>query len=393
MPVALGQLVVPTFVYEAPTPALPWYQPSTSPSYQPTIAPTIYRTNTFITASKNRVTSKKLAIGLIFTTAIIVAIVYFLGFDVRWTRRKKVLPLHRSKGKQNVDDESEDDENEDSEEALATERAKGGDEDEENGLEQALAPVRVASGVLSSFVTSMPSRIEELISDEEDSDSSSESESESQSECNSEESDTMHSMPHTDYRVRNNYTIQPFQAAPQSSNGYYLPNHGSGGRTPAKRKRDPTASELIEIHPEEWGIAVMNTIGRAFNELNSLAEEAIFNDSLDDESSFESGDSDFSEEEKESAIPPEELYKAIMSTLKSSTVLTKPVITLTDNWSQNDKYLDKKGQSHFSLEVIAVEFEGLSTRTRHRMICKMLGRMMKQIDSLEVKALSPSEHY
>lgn len=385
MPAALGQLVVPTFVYEAPTPALPSYQPSTSPSstpsLQPTIAPTIHRSQTFIVASKNRVSPKKVAIGLIFTTAIIGAVVYFLGFDVRWARKKQILPLHRTKGKQKEDDGDDDDDgdgNEESEESPATESATGDDKDEGNRFaEQALAPVRVArvaSGVLTSFVTSVPSRIEELISDEENSDSSSESESDSVESDNS--------------------ALQSLPVAPRSNHVYYISNHDSGRRTVTKRRRDPTASELIEIHPEEWGSAMMNTLGQAFNGLNSLAEGAIFN-ALDDESegSFESGDSDFSEDEQEPAILPEELYKKILSTLKNSTVLTKPIINLTDNWSQQDKYLDKKGQSHYSLEVIAVEFEGLSTSSRHRLICKMLGRMMRQIDSLEVKALSPSEYY
>lgn len=88
------------------------------------------------------------------------------------------------------------------------------------------------------------------------------------------------------------------------------------------------------------------------------------------------------------------MYNAILS--KLITVLKPTSITLTDNSSQHAGHAGSKGwaesgESHFSLEVVAEAFEGLSLVKRHKLIYMLLGDVMQKIHALEIKAKSPSE--
>lgn len=88
------------------------------------------------------------------------------------------------------------------------------------------------------------------------------------------------------------------------------------------------------------------------------------------------------------------MYNAILSKLIA--VLKPTSITLTDNSSQHAGHAGSKGwaesgESHFSLEVVAEAFEGLSLVKRHKLIYMLLGDVMQKIHALEIKAKSPSE--
>ncbi|KAL3801988.1 hypothetical protein HJC23_010332 [Cyclotella cryptica] len=88
------------------------------------------------------------------------------------------------------------------------------------------------------------------------------------------------------------------------------------------------------------------------------------------------------------------MYNAILS--KLMTVLKPMSITLTDNSSQHAEHGGSKGwaesgESHFSLEVVAEAFEGLSLVKRHKLIYMLLGDIMQKIHALEIKAKTPSE--
>ena len=95
-----------------------------------------------------------MALGLILTISMIGVVICCIGVTVRLTMKNQVLPLHHNSSR----------------------RRKRRFDDEDGFAEQALAPVRIASGVLSSFVSSMPSRIDELAADEAESDSDSSTE-------------------------------------------------------------------------------------------------------------------------------------------------------------------------------------------------------------------------
>ena len=489
----------------------PSYQPSEFPtSAVPTInrrsisRPTKQKTKTFITASKNEVTSQSLALGLVFTILLIGVAIYLISFGVRWAQKKQILPLHNSHVQAKKDKQNEDEENGNSEQT----RAAGGDEDNENNFsEQALAQVMAVGGALSSFVSSVPSRIDELISGEDDSESESEA-SYTTPSIRLNRAERARVEEHSNRNINN-------MSRPQSSR---LRQSSSGNNERAanqRRQRDDKENDLIEIHPEEWGVSLC----RALSGLNSFTDGSIFpegsifpsySDSIADEESSvskESCDSDSSDVENGSAAssqdlaptsqPPIEacsdklensepvteeklesvieepgsvteeklesvteepesvteeklesvteepesiidekleafieelesgseepesgseepviekhepgnvksepiiekhesvikksgsLYDKILSAHKTSSVLSSPLVTLTQNPDS------KEGKNHFSLRVVAKEFEGLSITQRHRMICMVLGNTMKKIHSLEVKALSPSEH-
>lgn len=89
------------------------------------------------------------------------------------------------------------------------------------------------------------------------------------------------------------------------------------------------------------------------------------------------------------------VYKTILSSLHSSAVLKPIHVTLTDNSSQHGsagcKNWQSQSGSHFSLDIIAEEFEGLTMARRHRLIYMLLGNTMDKIYSLEINAKSPSE--
>mmetsp|Transcript_23332 Transcript_23332/g.32815 ORF Transcript_23332/g.32815 Transcript_23332/m.32815 type:complete len:312 (+) Transcript_23332:47-982(+) len=87
------------------------------------------------------------------------------------------------------------------------------------------------------------------------------------------------------------------------------------------------------------------------------------------------------------------MYNEIMRTL----IKLKPAkIELIDNSDQHANHAGAKGweesgESHFSLEIVADAFEGLSLVKRHQLIYLLLGNTMPKIHALQIKAKTPDE--
>ena len=334
----------------------PSARPSSRPSYQPTVAPTIYRPPTyrptrrdikdinFISASKNEVASESMAFGLLLTISMIGVVICCIGVGVRLTMKNQVLPLHNDSRR----------------------HKRRFDKRRFHHEEQALGPVGVASGVLSSFVSSMPSRIDELEADEEESDSDSSSDESDMLpplRLNRDERAQVEDHSHRinnrevskgnrSYRGFNNRkvirrknerndssrksklhitsaqavrsqkqlrsnkiksksaSIRDVSRRRSSEQRQSKPDQTelrqSVIRHAAKRRSEPTVRELVGVNPGELGSTVTNSIGQAFSGLSALAEEAIFPLYADDDSSEMTNSSEDSDSGSESLTSQDE---------------------------------------------------------------------------------------
>ncbi len=353
-----------------------------------------------------------------------------------------------------------------------------------------ISPVAAAGGLLSTFLSSVPSRLEELsVYSESDSDSRSEAslrslpyheapaqDSSGQPQPPCVKDNTKHANLFDFRRKRpvaeNDKSIQ---VSPQSSQGQQPPPSDTTNTSIYGQDTEQMADQVIQEYSEEMSSAMTETWGQTFTRLSALAEETIFPVQADDcmeevrqrkehrrsgrhdrnrsgdrydsckkrshhrsdedvsisittdssESSSESDSSSSSSASKDasmsieysaSSLSEEEydgshlgsvfvlpqpvasvdnsVYKSILSSLHRSAVLKPIHVTLTDKSSQHasDGFKNwQSGGSHFSLDIVAEEFEGLTMARRHRLIYMLLGNTMEKIQSLEIKAKSPSE--
>ncbi len=377
----------------------------------------------------------------------------------------------------------------------AVEQVKQNDEDKGKGGGWFGTPAAAAGGMVTNFLTSVPSRLEELsVYSGSDSGTLSESSKRSPAQGSSGQQQPP-SVKGTKKANRFDFKkLRPAalngksrQVSPQSGQGQQPPPsdatitsslntsslNTSSLNTPGPgQDMEKMADQIIQEHSEEIMSGVMtDKLGQAFTRLGALVEETIFpinaddrmeedrqrkehrgskrrgdryesganqsrhrsdqdnslsiatdsfqsNSEADSSSSSASRDrfesfeyaSSLSEEEYDnSATPPSNsaammpqpvasydnsVYKAILSSLHRSAVLKPIHVTLTDISPQYDSAgfkIWERGESHFSLDIVAEEFEGLTMARRHRLIYMLLGNTMDKIYSLEIKARSPSE--
>eukprot|EP00984_Skeletonema_dohrnii_P020508 scaffold10013_cov79-Skeletonema_dohrnii-CCMP3373.AAC.12 len=347
-----------------------------------------------------------------------------------------------------------------------------------------LPPVKAGGGMLSSFMSAVPSRLEELSVY-----SGSDDDSVSEKSLNSLPKEHLRRVPSTGSSVRSQsprnakrYDFmrrKPDDRNPKSDLGLQQSHSSNSNRRRDDRDTGEIAGQIIQQKTEELGNAVKETLGQAFTGLSAIAENTIFpvhpsdrtkeeftrkqnhhqrssdqhhsrmrqshyrSDEVDNKSggstitsresisvssrssssadsastSFASQDEPASsktsgsaaassdggatsdEDDDSTAVSQQSVasfdksvYNAIMSTLHSSTLLTPIHVTLTDNSSQAASHVGfKRGDNHFSLQIVAEEFDGLTVARRNRLIYMLLGNTMEKIQTLEIDARSPSE--
>ena len=482
---ALGRLV-PIYVWRnlptsSPT-SSPSYQPSFRPSSRPTShpssSPTISRppspqpsyhpssspTSTSFMTSKSSVNSEEMFLpstfGFWLAMSLIGILLCVVGVGFQLVRKSNCW---QSKWCQRSNDEQK--------------RGKDGG----RSSVATLPPVKAGGGMLSSFISAVPSRLEEL-SVYSGSDSDEESLNSLPKEHLRRVTSTGSSVRSQSPNIRNakRYDFmrrKPDDRNPKSGLGLQQ-SHISHGRRD-DRDTGEIAGQIIQQKTEELGNAVKETLGQAFTGLSAIAENTIFpvdpndrtrkqnhhqrssdqhharrkqshyrSDEVDaisasnksggssitsresisassrSSSSADSASTSFasqdepasskmsgsaaassdggatSDEDDDSTAVSQQsvasfdksVYNAIMSTLHSSTLLTPIHVTLTDNSSQAASHVGfKRGDNHFSLQIVAEEFDGLTVARRNRLIYMLLGNTMEKIQSLEIDARSPSE--
>lgn len=88
------------------------------------------------------------------------------------------------------------------------------------------------------------------------------------------------------------------------------------------------------------------------------------------------------------------MYNAIMAKLTAT--LKPTAIALVDNSDQHaghagSKGWEESGESHFSLDIVADAFDGLSLVKRHQLVYMLLGDVMQKIHALQIAARTPEE--
>jgi len=488
---ALGRLV-PIYVWRdlptsSPT-SSPSYQPSFRPSSRPTsnpsASPTISRppspqpsyhpssspTSTSFMTSKSSVNSEEMFLpstfGFWLAMSLIGIMLCVVGVGFQLVRKSNCW---QSKCCQRSND-----------------KQKRGKDGGRSSL-ATLPPVKAGGGMLSSFISAVPSRLEEL-SVYSGSDSDEESLNSLPKEHLRRVTSTGSSVRSQSPRNAKRYDFMRRKSDdrnPKSGLGLQQ-SHSSHGQDNSDRRRDDRdtgeiAGQIIQQKTEELGNAVKETLGQAFTGLSAIAENTIFpvdvnartkeefkrkqnhhqrsgdqhhsrrqqrSDEVDaisasnksggstitsresvsvssrSSSSADSASTSFasqdepasskmsgsaasssnggatSDEDDDSTAVSQpsvasfdkSVYNAIMSTLHSSTLLTPIHVTLTDNSSQAASHVGfKRGDNHFSLQIVAEEFDGLTVARRNRLIYMLLGNAMEKIQTLEIDARSPSE--
>jgi len=167
-----------------------------------------------------------------------------------------------------------------------------------------------------------------------------------------------------------------------------------------------TAEEVQRVNPEfihEAKISQSLTPGRNNGFLNMLAvmkkkaaeiggpEAAAAGD---DAGSVEEGEDEVAATLTFEEVEGKPMYNAMMA--KLTTMLKPTSIELVDNSDQHaghagSKGWEESGESHFSINIVAEAFDGLSLVKRHQLVYMLLGDIMQKIHALQIVARTPDE--